>query len=561
MNPYNKGQGTKCINCNNNITGKCLHCNKCNRNLHYKCSELTGHNLRLFTYTTRQYVCEPCFILANGEEKIKEIDIELAQEIENDEEILKSDSGKNTEIQNKQDIEEIFSDKKKEEEQAQKIDKPSTANDAQIKQIQLAQEEINIPQLTNISNRDTPQHYSTPSKKQKHKNGHIKQIEIKEATKDNKSEENRRLNLNNSREIHDNKNTYSMAEDSETIYQTNTMEFQTLENCHTQTDKQQEVNNQHDATEPELRALNEPDISNLSEKVGNLVRQVRLQTDENDQREITGKRDGNNLQATSPVNTRQINCKYHMKRECMHSESGKGCKFNHPVLCEKLLKYGNLHANGCHKIDCIFAHPTMCEQACKQQFCRYGTRCWFRHPTHLRILPARANHHQTQTQINNDEIGRQRSPWKINQQYNLTTVEQYDSEDRKWPQHREEYRYRCDTASQNIANTKITGMSNNNYFRNSHALQTGVLKNPADRSGCLETRDLDNYFPSYAKSDSISNNIRPHYNINEQCQNENDFLWQRLDGLETNIQQIQSVIQMMRPQISFLRMKLKDSRA
>ena len=48
-------------------------------------------------------------------------------------------------------------------------------------------------------------------------------MEIKKATKDNKSEENRRLNLNNSRENHENKNTYSAAEDSETIYQTNTM--------------------------------------------------------------------------------------------------------------------------------------------------------------------------------------------------------------------------------------------------------------------------------------------------------------------------------------------------
>ena len=72
-------------------------------------------------------------------------------------------------------------------------------------------------------------------------------------------------------------------------------------------------------------------------------------------------------------------CKYFKIQRCKHGFSGENCKYSHPKLCNKILKYGNRSPYGCKlNADCSYFHPKMCWNSLKYNEC-LNKYCTFVH--------------------------------------------------------------------------------------------------------------------------------------------------------------------------------------
>ena len=53
-------------------------------------------------------------------------------------------------------------------------------------------------------------------------------------------------------------------------------------------------------------------------------------------------------------------CKFFLRQKCMHGKKGTNCKFDHPKLCFKFIKHGDMKG-GCREgTKCQFVHPRLC---------------------------------------------------------------------------------------------------------------------------------------------------------------------------------------------------------
>ena len=86
-------------------------------------------------------------------------------------------------------------------------------------------------------------------------------------------------------------------------------------------------------------------------------------------------------------------CIHYKRGKCRYGASGQECKFKHPKLCQKLIKFGDKGPNGCQKgSQCELLHPLMCynslnKKACYNNFCKYrhvrGT--WHKDPGSVQL--------------------------------------------------------------------------------------------------------------------------------------------------------------------------------
>ena len=74
-----------------------------------------------------------------------------------------------------------------------------------------------------------------------------------------------------------------------------------------------------------------------------------------------------------------IICSFYKKGTCKYGVSGKGCKFFHPKLCKKFLRFGKKHSRGCNTIDCKKFHPTVCPKSLNNQQCDKNHCTFFYH--------------------------------------------------------------------------------------------------------------------------------------------------------------------------------------
>ena len=72
-------------------------------------------------------------------------------------------------------------------------------------------------------------------------------------------------------------------------------------------------------------------------------------------------------------------CRFYRNGTCKHGISGRGCEFEHPKICDKLLKHGTRQPQGCNKgKNCDKFHPKMCQTSISKLECFDG-KCRLRH--------------------------------------------------------------------------------------------------------------------------------------------------------------------------------------
>ena len=72
-------------------------------------------------------------------------------------------------------------------------------------------------------------------------------------------------------------------------------------------------------------------------------------------------------------------CSYFKQNRCQFGISGKGCKFSHPKMCQKLLSHGKSSYRGCTKEEkCSYFHPRMCRNSLSKRLCT-NLDCQFMH--------------------------------------------------------------------------------------------------------------------------------------------------------------------------------------
>ena len=63
-------------------------------------------------------------------------------------------------------------------------------------------------------------------------------------------------------------------------------------------------------------------------------------------------------------------CIFYKRNKCQFGISGKGCKYYHPKMCQKLLSHGNGQLKGCNKGGkCQYFHPPMCSKSLSKRIC------------------------------------------------------------------------------------------------------------------------------------------------------------------------------------------------
>ena len=63
-------------------------------------------------------------------------------------------------------------------------------------------------------------------------------------------------------------------------------------------------------------------------------------------------------------------CWFYKQNKCKFGISGKGCDFNHPKICQRLLSHGTGSQKGCIKDGmCKFFHPPMCKNSLNKRLC------------------------------------------------------------------------------------------------------------------------------------------------------------------------------------------------
>lgn len=90
---------------------------------------------------------------------------------------------------------------------------------------------------------------------------------------------------------------------------------------------------------------------------------------------------GSKLQKLSPRKDGIVShiCKHYLQKKCKHGRKGENCKFDHPKLCIKYLKFGRKARSGCQKgSNCEYHHPRLCWEYSRTGWCS-RVECRFYH--------------------------------------------------------------------------------------------------------------------------------------------------------------------------------------
>ena len=84
------------------------------------------------------------------------------------------------------------------------------------------------------------------------------------------------------------------------------------------------------------------------------------------------------FQTESQAPTPRVDCESYLRGDCRHGVSGKadgGCSKQHRKRCNKFMKWGNRHQNGCSDAECSKVHPLVCDKSldlkCFDRACPY----------------------------------------------------------------------------------------------------------------------------------------------------------------------------------------------
>ena len=85
------------------------------------------------------------------------------------------------------------------------------------------------------------------------------------------------------------------------------------------------------------------------------------------------------LQEQVEDKTAKKTCPWYIASSCRYGITGKGCPFDHPERCKKLLQFGTRTPNGCNKgKKCGDFHPKMCPASITKNLC-LDTKCKYSH--------------------------------------------------------------------------------------------------------------------------------------------------------------------------------------
>ena len=114
-------------------------------------------------------------------------------------------------------------------------------------------------------------------------------------------------------------------------------------------------------------AEKEPETEDLDEEANS---SSRMETEQSVEQEC--------VQNTSSGN-KQPTCSFYERNKCRFGISGKGCKYFHPKMCQRLLSHGSSKLKGCNKGGkCKYFHPPMCSKSMSKRICT-NLECAYMH--------------------------------------------------------------------------------------------------------------------------------------------------------------------------------------
>ena len=175
--------------------------------------------------------------------------------------------------------------------------------------------------------------------------------------------------------------------------------FFSCENCTSIATKENSIDESHKKkscgkkkSPPVDNSVPNPDLTdNLTDAIGRLSvneesETIDLVTDaaediENDEAETSNPTEHEDTTVKEGPSTPEKStiCWFYKQNKCKFGMSGKGCKFHHPKICQKLLSHGTQNQKGCQKAGkCKFFHPAMCRNSIRKRLCTNQT-CEFMH--------------------------------------------------------------------------------------------------------------------------------------------------------------------------------------
>ena len=116
-------------------------------------------------------------------------------------------------------------------------------------------------------------------------------------------------------------------------------------------------------------------LTSLSQSWNDTALEDKEEEDEDDEGDDTKDDEKTNNGTEVQVKT----CRFYQTGTCKHGISGKECQFDHPKMCEKLLKYGTKQPQGCNLGKrCSKFHPKMCPTSISKLEC-FDNKCKLRH--------------------------------------------------------------------------------------------------------------------------------------------------------------------------------------
>ena len=83
----------------------------------------------------------------------------------------------------------------------------------------------------------------------------------------------------------------------------------------------------------------------------------------------------NGVSGNLSSSTKKPTCKFYLRRSCKHGRRGTACQFDHPKLCFKYIKNGDMKGGCKEGSKCKYVHPKLCGSyrtgVCKRKNCSF----------------------------------------------------------------------------------------------------------------------------------------------------------------------------------------------
>ena len=125
------------------------------------------------------------------------------------------------------------------------------------------------------------------------------------------------------------------------------------------------------STQENTQDDNSSPLTSLSQSWDDTTLEDKEEDDEDDEGEGTKDDDETEVKVKT--------CRFYQSGTCKHGISGKECEFDHPKMCQKLLKHGTKQPQGCNLGKrCPKFHPKMCPTSISKLEC-FDSKCKLRH--------------------------------------------------------------------------------------------------------------------------------------------------------------------------------------